>query len=551
MRLNLEYLHLTIVLIVTFTLVSSDDKLRLNQNDQKVCNDKSKYQMPSEGPFLELPPAASHVLATFSGLKEWAKNLNKYETPLAIRFTHYIDVMNWNCAAIYSSNWKDALTGGEPIMHSPQSITVKGESISLHSSDVILNCMVNTWATVVHDWMPEHASSILKYLQDFKYADIQSGFDDNVEECFNLEDMKSNRIDCLLAVANTSCFAPSVVGSIVGRQVHEHAMNDGWNMHGQLNSDGSKCNANCRRYQDPTVNSKPGWVEFEKQVKKNKKRRIRWAPMLEDNEKGYFTRQEHVTPHIGITGKTALLSKKDFESRSLSSPKYKYLRESKKVINRMKNLNDEDKMLIEFFDDKIALAFALIGTIAQKPDVTFEMVLNYVVGFTSVEYDGILVAWKEKVRHNLIRPTTWIQRNWANKAITTWAGPLAGVKSIKGKEFETWVRVMPHSEYISGSACLCQGLLDFTSDWLQNNLGTNNTSVSVSFTKHSSKTEPGLVPNTNLTIELKGLVELRDACGESRLNGGMHFEKSVYDAYGLCKGIGSIGAQQALNLTSD
>ena len=134
--------------------------------------------------------------------------------------------MNWNCAAIYSSNWKDALTGDDAIMHSPPSITVDGQSISLHSSDVILNCMVNTWATVVHDWMPEHTSSMLKYLQDFKYADIQSGFDASVEECFNLDD-KSDHIDCLYTLANDSCFAPSVVGSIVGRQVHEHGKSIG------------------------------------------------------------------------------------------------------------------------------------------------------------------------------------------------------------------------------------------------------------------------------------------------------------------------------------
>ena len=77
MRLIFGYLHLTFVLLAIVGLNASDKKYRLNQNNQKACNDKSKYQMPSEGPFLELPSDASHLLALLSGLQEWAKEFYK------------------------------------------------------------------------------------------------------------------------------------------------------------------------------------------------------------------------------------------------------------------------------------------------------------------------------------------------------------------------------------------------------------------------------------------------------------------------------------------
>jgi hypothetical protein len=34
------------------------------------------------------------------------------------------------------------------------------------------------------------------------------------------------------------------------------------------------------------------------------------------------------------------------------------------------------------------------------------------------------------------------------------------------------------------------------------------------------------------------MMELRDACGESRIDGGMHFEDAVADSYSLCTDIG-------------
>jgi hypothetical protein len=108
---------------------------------------------------------------------------------------------------------------------------------------------------------------------------------------------------------------------------------------------------------------------------------------------------------------------------------------------------------------------------------------------------------------------------------------------------------MPHSEYVSGSACLCQGLHEFVDSWLTTNLGIDDSiSVNLTFDKFSSKTEPGFTPSTDINIEFKDTLSFRDACGESRLKGGMHFTKSISDAYELCEGIGYIGGDYAQDL---
>jgi hypothetical protein len=166
-----------------------------------------------------------------------------------------------------------------------------------------------------------------------------------------------------------------------------------------------------------------------------------------------------------------------------------------------------------------------------------------------IEYESILLSWKEKVRHNLIRPTTWIQENLAYETFTTWAGPYGGSQTIEGKNVEAYVRVMPHAEYISASACLCQGLYEFTDSWLVSNFGiTDSVSVNVNCPKFSSKTEPGAVPSDDVKISFAHMLAVRDACGESRLKGGMHFTKSVTDAYDLCEGVGYVGHDFAVEL---
>ena len=74
--------------------------------------------------------------------------------------------------------------------------------------------------------------------------------------------------------------------------------------------------------------------------------------------------------------------------------------------------------------------------------------------------------WKEKVDYNLVRPTSVIKR-FGKELITPWAPcPPVGVKTFPAENFEAYKRVMPHSEYVSVSACLFQSAEDYIKDYL-------------------------------------------------------------------------------------
>ncbi len=52
----------------------------------------------------------------------------------------------------------------------------------------------------------------------------------------------------------------------------------------------------------------------------------------------------------------------------------------------------------------------LFGTmVGTGKFATFEAGSAFLVGYTSAEHDATVVAWKEKVRHDLVRPTTFIR----------------------------------------------------------------------------------------------------------------------------------------------
>ena len=111
--------------------------------------------------------------------------------------------------------------------------------------------------------------------------------------------------------------------------------------------------------------------------------------------------------------------------------------------------------------------------------------------YTSAEHDATVVAWKEKVRHDLVRPTTFIQRTKESDTINTWGGPYAGTQQIRGKDFQPYKRVMPHSEYPSGSACLCEAIQEFTDAYFVRTEGTAKPQVGLAATVAAGSSNAG------------------------------------------------------------
>ena len=124
--------------------------------------------------------------------------------------------------------------------------------------------------------------------------------------------------------------------------------------------------------------------------------------------------QEHVVPHIGFTGQSFFFRDDEICNATVEPPEYNYTLEMELAIDRLANLDDSKKMLIERFDDKLilsqfnnrinrALFDISLATAGDSMLNTIPSVVNNVA-----VYESVLLVWKEKLIYDRIRPPSII-----------------------------------------------------------------------------------------------------------------------------------------------
>ena len=337
---------------------------------------------------------------------------------------------------------------------------------------------------------------------------------------------------------------------------------DGWNSLGKHTYDPARddiveCSTNCAPYSDTT-----GYYprnhpvkKFSKASKKknqdkytvNGKDKL-WQPLVETNNVGNFARQDHVTPHIGNKAKPLLLS----EFKKAEKPEYNYKSEAELVVKRLKELvGDEERIeMLRFFDNKLYVRTLIQVTLETYfvKVLSFEDYVLFISGISSAEHDATLAAWREKVRFDRVRPTTVIQR-WNDDVINTYHGnPLAKEpQDIKARDFQSFIRVMPHSEHPSGSAAICTAYADFTDlftkEYFGGTMGPLLPIGGPDGIVGGCGTDSPFQIGCGQRFQLNDMADLAALCGESRLWGGMHFTKAVEAGNDIVTGIGELAME--------
>ncbi|CAM9870915.1 unnamed protein product [Ectocarpus fasciculatus] len=264
----------------------------------------------------------------------------------------------------------------------------------------------------------------------------------------------------------------------------------------------------------------------------------KWQPLVESDGLGYVSTQEHVTPHIGSTGRYFGFSsdedEQDFSSRKIDGPDYlqRYYQVVRDVLDESAMTADSPykQFAVSFFDNKfnslIPLKIAYFSRDTTKEDYTETDFYQVTIEVQLAIYNGVLLAWKEKIRHDLPRPPTMIRYLLGDELVEAYAGPDEGVQTMKASEWEPFIRTMPHSEYPSASACLCEAF----AQQVGNFFGDDTIDPALQF-------PPGpLPPGFNASLEFDSWSEVSQVCGDSRVWGGMHFAGAVPAGAELCGG---------------
>ncbi|CAB1104024.1 CPO-like [Ectocarpus sp. CCAP 1310/34] len=258
----------------------------------------------------------------------------------------------------------------------------------------------------------------------------------------------------------------------------------------------------------------------------------RWQPLMESNGLGYLNSQVHVTPHIGVTGRFFGFNTSEDEeawgARTLDRPPYqnRYDEAAREVLeaSTVAAYDPAKLFAISLFDNKFnSLPPLKIVYFFDRGDLSLMDFLELSVKSQLAIYNSVLLAWREKVRHDAPRPTSVIRNELGDELVDAYAGPDIGIQTIKASEWEPYIRTMPHSEYPSGSSCICEGFASALRLWAGNDI-----------------IDPpiGFPPPEfgGPILEFSSWTEISQMCGDSRVWAGLHFEEAVPAGAELCGG---------------
>ncbi|GAB2877494.1 vanadium-dependent haloperoxidase [Microbulbifer echini] len=311
---------------------------------------------------------------------------------------------------------------------------------------------------------------------------------------------------------------PIGIGNYAGRKVLEGRANDGMN---QLGNEGDQLYHRLP-YADYT-NFKPANTAYKLRFPS------KWQPAVLMDRPGVYRVQQFVTPQIALTTPYSYESPEEFTSPVPLKSKIwnfpSYVAQVNDVLNTSANLTDEQKMKAELFDMKIfSLGFAAVFA-SESQGLSLMDFIHYDFLTNMAAFDTAITIWKEKRRHNSVRPFSAVRYIYKDAPVTAWGGVGKGtVSDLPASQWTSYLPVADHPEYPSASASFCAAHAETSRLFLPQGdiLG-----YTVPALTGSSQIEPGITPQTDLYLNFPTWSSFEEDCGNSRVWAGVHFEPSV------------------------
>lgn len=270
----------------------------------------------------------------------------------------------------------------------------------------------------------------------------------------------------------------------------------------------------------------------------------RWQPELVANAYGITRAQAFVTPQYALTQPYSY-----DDPQAFSSPKprksyatgalgpLRYVQQANEVLDVSANLDDEQKIKAELFDDKIrSLGFSAVFA-AQAQGLSLIEFVQYDFLTNLAAFDAGIVIWQEKTKWDAVRPFSAIRLIHGNNEVSAWGGPGQGtVNDITGNEWRPYLQTADHPEYPSASAGFCAAHAESSRLFL----GSDALGYPVEAPAGSSAVEPGLTPAADTLLVYDTWTDFEQDCGDSRVWAGVHFPDAVPAGQDIGREIGGL-----------
>ncbi|WP_298967063.1 DUF6851 domain-containing protein [uncultured Roseibium sp.] len=261
----------------------------------------------------------------------------------------------------------------------------------------------------------------------------------------------------------------------------------------------------------------------------------RWQPDIQRKGAGIYRVQNFVTPQYRLVEP---FSFEDAQAFSFPPPVASdvtkidlYTTQAQEVLDASAALDDQMKLMAEFFDNKISsLGFSTVFS-AKAANLS---VFDYVASdfFSNVAaFDAGIVVWQEKHKYDAVRPFSAIRHVFAGETVTAFGGPGRGiVVDLPAEEWASYLEEADHPEYPSATACVCAAHAEFKRLFFQ----SDDINWSVPVAAGSSRIEPGLVPAKDMKLNFPTWTAFEQDCGQSRVWAGVHFQAAVDESLKIC-----------------
>ena len=320
---------------------------------------------------------------------------------------------------------------------------------------------------------------------------------------------------------------PVGIGNLAGAAVVEARRDDGFNQFGD---------AGGRRYHlqpfADTTGYRPVNTAFELTDAG------RWQPGVLRSRAGNYRVQRFVTPQNANVEPYAPFDPRDYRlaapADSDPANAAAYRAQVDVVLAASANLTDEQKVMAEFFDNKVRDAISPPPVKRKAGPMEFIFV-DFVASMAG--FDALVVTWQEKRRYDAVRPFSAIRHVYGDEPVTAWGGPGQGTVRIPASRWQSYIPLADHPEYPSASACVCEA----QAQALRRYTGKDDTDGwEVFVPAGASRIEPGITPAQDLTFSIDTWTDFSRLCGQSRVWGGTHFPFAVDEAIRECSVFGDL-----------
>ena len=161
-------------------------------------------------------------------------------------------------------------------------------------------------------------------------------------------------------------------------------------------------------------------------------------------------------------------------------------------------------------------------------------------------FDAGIFAWKEKRRHDAVRPFSAVRQVYGTDLVLAWGGPGEATVYMPGNHWRSYLEGASHPEYPSASACLCAAQAQAA----RTRLDDDHLGFAVRFPTGSSVVEPRYTPRTDVTVTIPTWTDFSIECGRSRIWGGVSFRPAVEESRAVCSVFGDLADRYATRLIS-